>query len=94
MIAIDENELQASFKELEVNAEARRKEEEAAAARKRKACCAVVSTPSMRPGGSYTTKSGAVNSAWGGIGALNHVCRNAWRPTWPRKCDPDSADAL
>ena len=78
MIAIDEHELQANFKELEVHAEARRKEEEAGAERKRKT---FQSTPSMRPGSAYTTKSGAVNSAWGGIGAPNHVRRDAWRPS-------------
>ena len=63
MLAIDEEDLNASFRQLEEHAQARKKEEEAAAERKRQEN--LRSTASIRPGSAYTTKSGAVNSAWG-----------------------------
>jgi hypothetical protein len=63
MLAISEEDLHASFKQLEEHAETRKKEEEEDAEKKRRAL--LHSTASIKPGSTYTTKSGAVNSAWG-----------------------------
>jgi hypothetical protein len=95
MNAVDEHEIDAGFKELEVHAEARRKEEQAEAEAKRRSKPVLKSTPSMKAGSAYTTKSGAVNSAWGGKGTPNHARPDAWPggPLAARECDPDSAGA-
>lgn len=64
MFAINEEDMHASFKQLEEHAEARRKEEEEEEAEKKRRAL-LHSTASIKPGSTYTTKSGAVNSAWG-----------------------------